>query len=152
MGQTPTAEDNGDFSVCESALGSRASHGCIRVQRKANEDGYNHSWIWNNLRSEKNIKIIIWDDDGRRLPVTEGQTPMYYNPDGGRKFHADQYCPGVKDRYLPLKGIRYSDLGRYPFTELTPCSICSAPERPEVVSSWNAAIDQAYEELGMSAP
>jgi len=152
VGTTPTEQDEGDYSVCESALGSRASHGCIRVQRKKNEDGYNHEWIWRNLRDEKNIKIIVWDDDGRKLPVTEPQTPMYYNPDGGEKFHTEQNCSSVRSRYLPLKGIRYSDLGRYPFTELTPCSICKAPERPEVVSSWNAAIDQAYAELGMAAP
>ena len=143
-------DGTGDFSICERALGSRASHGCIRVQRKANDDGYNHTWLWNNLMGEKNIKIIVWDDDGRRLPETDGKTPMYYNPDGGRMFHADQYCPGVKDRYLPLTATTYGELRRYPFTELKPCATCSAPERPEVVESWNAVIDQAYEELGMT--
>ena len=145
------ADGSGDFSFCESALGTRASHGCIRVQRKENADGYNHQWIWNNLRYEKDIKIIIWDDDGRKLPETDGSTNMYYNPNGGEKFHADQYCPGVKDRYLPLSPVRYSTLARYPYTELTPCSACKAPERPEVVSTWNAIIDQAYAELGMTA-
>ena len=143
-------DGTGDFSICEQALGSRASHGCIRVQRKANDDGYNHTWLWNNLMGEKNIKIIVWDDDGRRLPQTPAKTPMYYNPDGGRMFHADQYCPGVKDRYLPLTATTYGELRRYPFTELKPCATCSAPERPEVVESWNAVIDQAYEELGMT--
>ncbi|MDO4741415.1 MAG: L,D-transpeptidase, partial [Eubacteriales bacterium] len=144
------ADGTGDFSICERALGSRASHGCIRVQREKNEDGYNHAWLWNNLMGQKNIKIIVWDDDGRRLPVTQAKTPMYYNPDGGKMFHADQYCKGVKDRYLPLKEITYGDLARYPFTGLTPCSTCQTPERPEVVASWNAVIDQAYEELGMT--
>ena len=138
-----------DFSLCEKALGRRASHGCIRVQREENEDGYNHEWIWNNLMGQKNVKIIVWDDDGRRLPVTDGKTPMYYNPDGGKMFHADQYCPGVKDRYLPLTETTYSGLRRYPHTALTPCSTCNAPERPEKVESWNAVIDQAYAELGM---
>jgi len=143
-------DGTGDFSICERALGSRASHGCIRVQREANDDGYNHTWLWNKLMGEKNIKIIVWDDDGRRLPETDGKTPMYYNPDGGRMFHADQYCPGVKDRYLPLTATTYSGLRRYPHTALTPCPTCGAPERPEKVESWNAVIDQAYEELGMT--
>ncbi len=144
------ADGTGDFKICESALGSRASHGCIRVQREKNADGYNHEWIWNNLMKEKNVKIIVWDDDGRHLPETAGNTPMYYNPDGGKMFHADQYCPGVKSRYLPLKQMAYSDLGRYPFTSLKPCATCAAPERPEKVRSWNAVIDQAYQELGMT--
>ena len=144
------ADDTGDYGVCESALGSRASHGCIRVQRKENEDGYNHQWIWNNLRNEKNIKIIVWDDDGRRLPETAADTPMYYNPDGGAMFHTDANCPSVKSRYLPLSPLSYGDLARYPHTKLTPCGRCSAPQRPEVVASWNAVIDQAYEELGMT--
>lgn len=148
VGGTP--DDTGDYRVCESALGSRASHGCIRVQREKNADGYNHQWIWNNLRSEKNIKLIVWDDDGRRLPEVDGGAPMYYNPDGGEMFHADQYCPGVKDRYLPLTETTYAALESYPFTKLTPCNACAAPQRPEVVRSWNAVIDQAYEELGMT--
>ena len=146
------ADGTGDFSICESALGSRASHGCIRVQRKANADGYNHEWIWKNLRNEKNIKIIVWDDDGRKLEETDDAASMYYNPDGGTKYHADQNCSSVRSKYLPLTEIKYGTLSRYPYTELTPCSICKAPERPEVVSAWNAAIDQAYEELGLEAP
>ena len=143
------ADGTGDFKVCESALGTRASHGCIRVQREKNEDGYNHQWIWNNLRDMKNIKIIVWDDDGRRLEETPADTPMYYNPDGGARFHTDERCQSVKSRYLPLTRITYGELARYPLTELVPCSVCKAPERPEVVSSWNSVIDQAYAELGM---
>ena len=144
-----TPDDTGDYRVCESALGSRASHGCVRVQREKNEDGYNHQWIWNNLRSEKNIKLIVWDDDGRRLPETADDAAMYYNPDGGEMYHTDAYCPSVREKYLPLTELAYGRLTRYPFTELTPCGKCSAPERPEVVASWNEIIDRAYAELGM---
>lgn len=146
------ADGTGDYSICESALGSRASHGCVRVQRKENEDGYNHEWIWRNLRSEKNIKLIVWDDDGRKLDEMDPSASVYYNPDGGEKYHADQNCASVRSRYLPLSPIRYSALSRYPYTELKPCASCKAPERPEIVSAWNGAIDRAYEELGMEAP
>lgn len=145
----PNADGTQDYSRCESALGSRASHGCIRVQRLANEDGYNHEWIWNNLRNKKNIKIIVWDDDGRKLTETAGDTPMYYNPNGGTKYHTDARCSSVRSAYLPLTGITYGDLAKYPYTSLTPCGTCAAPERPETVEAWNAAIDQAYEELGI---
>ena len=58
----------------------------------------------------------------------------------------------MKSRYLPLTEIKYSTLARYPYTALKPCSSCKAPERPEKVSTWNAVIDQAYEELGLQAP
>jgi len=144
-----TPDDTGDYRVCESALGSRASHGCVRVQREKNADGYNHQWIWSNLRNEKNIKLIVWDDDGRRLPETADDAAMYYNPDGGEMYHTDAYCPSVREKYLPLTELAYGRLSRYPFTALTPCGKCSAPERPEVVENWNAIIDSAYAELGM---
>lgn len=139
-----------DYSVCESALGSRASHGCIRVQRVANEDGYNHQWIWDNLRSRKNIKIIVWDDDGRKLPETAVDASVYYNPTGGVKYHTDARCSSVRSTYLPLTEIAYGDLSSYPYTELTPCGTCGAPARPETVKAWNDAIDQAYVELGLT--
>lgn len=139
-----------DYSICERALGSRASHGCIRVQREANEDGYNHQWIWSNLRYEKNIKLIVWDDDGRKIAETADDTPMFYNPKGGENYHTLARCPKVREAYLPLTEITYGSLRRYPFTELTPCITCGAPQRPETVEAWNDTIDQAYAELGMT--
>ena len=145
------ADGTEDFSLCESALGSRASHGCIRVQRKENEDGYNHLWIWNNLRNVSRIKIIVWDDDGRKQPVTQDSEKMYYNPDGGAKYHTTARCSSVRKAYLPLTGITYGDLSRYPYSELVPCGVCGAPARPESVKAWNDAIDQAYAELGLPA-
>ena len=55
----------------------------------------------------------------------------------------------MRSKYLPLTKITYGDLKRYPFTELTPCGTCGAPQRPEVVTAWNETIDRAYEELGL---
>ena len=138
-----------DYTICERALGSRASHGCIRVQREKNADGYNHQWIWDNLKYEKNIKLIVWDDDGRKLKETDAAQPMYYNPKGGANFHTEQNCSAVRSKYLPLTKITYGDLRRYPYTELTPCGTCGAPQRPEVVAAWNETIDRAHEELGL---
>lgn len=139
-----------NYDICESALGRRASHGCVRVQRQANADGYSHTWLWNNLRGQKNVKIIIWDDDGRKLTETDASTPMYYNKNGGKKYHTNARCSSVKSRYLPLSAITYGDLSSYPYTQLSPCTTCGAPERPEVVSAWNSVIDEAYAELGLT--
>ncbi len=146
----PDPTSYGDYAVCASALGSRASHGCIRVQREANADGYSHDWIWDNLRGKKNIKIIVWDDDGRRLKATPDDASVYYNPDGGEKYHADQNCASVRSAYLPMTEITYGQLRAYPFTDLRPCGSCKAPERPETVESVNSVIDQAYRELGLT--
>ena len=148
---TIAADGTQSYSLCESALGTRASHGCIRVQRVANEDGYNHQWIWDNLRGKKNIKIIVWDDDGRRLSRPDDSESVYYNPDGGKKYHANARCSTVRSAYLPMTAITYGELSRYPHTQLTPCGSCGAPERPETVDAWNDAIDRAYEELGLDA-
>ena len=148
---TIAADGTQSYSLCESALGTRASHGCIRVQRVANEDGYNHQWIWDNLRGKKNIKLIVWDDDGRRLSRPDDSKSVYYNPDGGKKYHANARCSTVRSAYLPMTAITYGELSRYPYTQLTPCGSCGAPERPETVDAWNDAIDRAYEELGLDA-
>ena len=119
------------------------------MHRVANEDGYNHQWIWDNLRSKKNVKLIVWDDDGRKLERLDDSESVYYNPDGGKKYHADARCSSVRSTYLPLTAVSYGELTRYPYTQLTPCGTCGAPERPETVDAWNDAIDRAYEELGI---
>ena len=146
-----TEDGKEDFSRCESALGTKASHGCIRVQRKPNKDGYNHLWIWENLRRIYGIKIIVWDDDGRKLPVTQADTAVYYNPKGGTKYHSTAKCQSVNSIYLPLTQISYGELYRFPYVDLKPCGVCGAPERPETVRAWNDALDKARQELDEQA-
>lgn len=59
------------------------------------------------------------------------KTKLYYNKDGGKKYHADQNCPSVAKRYLPLKGtFNYGDINKSPYNKLTPCDQCDAPPRP----------------------
>lgn len=57
------ADGSHDYSSFEGYLGTKQSHGCIRVQRLKNEDGYNHTWLWNNLPLK--TRVIIWDDANR---------------------------------------------------------------------------------------
>ena len=119
-----------DFSACEKYLGEKASHGCIRVQRKANDDGINMKWIWDNIPTK--TKLLIWDDANRPEPFMDypisPDTVLYYNPNGGQYYHADQNCSSIKDRYLPLAGsITYQELDNPEYAYLTPCKRCNPP-------------------------
>ncbi len=48
----------------EAALGTKASHGCIRVARTAGEGGINAFWLWTHLG--KNTKVLVIDDPEAR--------------------------------------------------------------------------------------
>ncbi len=55
---------------------------------------------------------------------------LYYNPDGGSYYHADEWCSQVNSKYLPLKGsFTYSQVNDSAYKDLQPCSSCSAPGR-----------------------
>ncbi len=59
-------------------------------------------------------------------PTPAPETPLYYNPDGGSYYHTDQYCPSVKDEFLPLPAsFPYSELSAH--SDLQPCLKCGAP-------------------------
>lgn len=56
---------------------------------------------------------------------------LYYNPDGGQKYHLDPSCPSVHTRYLPLSGqLIYARLTGEPYAALQPCAFCGAPQPP----------------------
>lgn len=57
-------------------------------------------------------------------------TKLYYNPDGGSKYHADDRCPSAAEKYLPFKGVfTYGELNNSPYSGLDPCNRCNAPLR-----------------------
>lgn len=141
------ADGTYDYSAFESKLGSRASHGCIRIQQKKNDDGINMDWLWDNLK--KNTKVIVWDDDGRQRPYPDDYKKVYYNKNGGKYYHATAMCHGVKNRYLPLTQIYYGQLRDDEFSKLTPCPICQPPIREEKINEMNksALSDEDYNKL-----
>ncbi len=53
-----------DFSAQEPVLGQKASHGCIRIQRAADESGINAYYFWTHL--PYNTRLIILDDEENR--------------------------------------------------------------------------------------
>ena len=123
------------YTAYEPQLGMKASHGCIRIQRKANAQGQNMQWLWNNL--ENKTRVFIWDDQGRQMyepELPDSNLQLYRNPNGGSNYHVDANCSGVKSQYLPLTGdFTYGDLEKDEFKKLTPCSSCGAPVRPETL-------------------
>ncbi len=70
------ADGSRDYSSFEGYLGTKQSHGCIRVQRLKNDDGYNMRWIWDNFKRGKPYKVIIWDDLNR----VDSPSTLYPNP------------------------------------------------------------------------
>ena len=133
----------------EPQLGYKASHGCVRIPRRKNADGINMQWFWDNL--EKNTKVFIWEDKGRRMydpELPDPQTPLYRNPNGGSNYHLDQNCPGVKDKFLPLTGdFTYADLDGE-FKKLTPCVYCGAPlKKAELYKRYVASAEQIGAEI-----
>lgn len=68
-----------------------------------------------------------------------GDTPLYYNPDGGSKYHADPNCGAVAARYLPMTGVFfYSQLNEAFYADLKPCAYCAAPQPPESAAPASA--------------
>ena len=64
-------------------------------------------------------------------PSADAGTVLYYNPDGGTKYHLDQNCKSTHAKYLPMKGhFTYSEINNPEYAELKPCNVCGAPLRP----------------------
>lgn len=133
--------DSKVYEPLEKLLGQRASHGCIRVQRKRTPKGTNMRWIWDTLRRNMGTRIIIWEDlQGRSLDIPDAQTPLYYNPQGGKDYHAADICYGVRDKYLPLTAFTYGELENPPYSSLNACQYCVPPRRLAEIE----AINQEY--------
>ena len=123
----------------ETRLGQRASHGCIRVQYKRTEKGINMRWIWNNLRDKMSTRMVIWEDwSGRQIAIPEADTPLYYNPKGGRDYHDSPTCYGVADKYEPLTAFTYGELEDEAYCKLKVCTYCNPPLRQAVIAEKNA--------------
>ena len=135
-GNKDTPSENKDYSSTVPKLGSKASHGCIRVQKSKNEEGHNITWLWNNIKV--NTKVLIWDDTGRRVHYPADDTPIYYNPEGGKYFHENQNCPAVRDRFLPLTEGTYGQLEEL-FKEPTRCSKCATLKTKAEIDKINEA-------------
>ncbi len=135
---TLRADGSKYFDNTEPKLGTKASHGCIRVQRRKNPQGINMAWLWSNL--ELNTRVLIWEDyKGRQIPLPSEDKALFYNPEGGSYYHNDAHCMDVKEKFLPLTGFTYAQLEDDQFSSLTRCPACAPPMRESELKAINAS-------------
>ena len=143
------ADGTKKYTTFESKLGSRASHGCIRVQHQKNTKGYNMNVLFNMLKKsveagEGYPKMVIWEDyEGRRVKIPDDDTPLYYNPNGGSMYHSIAECPGVKEKFRPLTAFTYGELEEKPFSKLKKCDYCQPVSRRETLEKINQEHENA---------
>lgn len=67
-----------DFSEQTAKLGAKASHGCVRIQREAGENGLNAYWLWTHL--PYHTRVMVLDDPEERAreaaAVSGGKDPQ----------------------------------------------------------------------------
>ena len=142
--EVPHSTSSG-YSTYEPKLGEKASHGCIRVQRRKTPNGVNMEWLWNNR--EDNVKIVIWEDwQGRQIPYPDQDLALYYNPKGGELYHSAETCFCAKGKvFTPFA---YSELDTEPYSKLKRCTWCTPPLRKSEID----AINEVYAEGGDHDP
>lgn len=130
-----------NYTPYEPLLGTRASHGCLRVQAKKNADGYNMKILADLIKNRKDkncVKIVIWEDyQGRQVEIPASDMPLYYNPNGGTNYHSVANCPGVRSKFLPLTAFTFGELDAGKFASLTPCPYCNPTPRLKTLEEIN---------------
>ena len=134
--EVPYVERNGSqiYSVTEPYLGQKASHGCIRVQRKANPEGVNQEWIFSNVKM--NTKILIWEDwQGRQIPVPEDDAVYWRHPTKNDYYHCSDHCPLLNTR--TPKEVTYGELSAEG-SKLKMCPACGPTPKKGDLAETNA--------------
>ena len=87
-------------------------------------------------------KLALWQQQNSFIgstiaptatPAPEGSEAalrVYYNPDGGKYYHAKANCSAVRESEWPLTGIYYVELNTTRYKGLLRCPTCNPPERP----------------------
>ena len=125
------------YTTTEPFLGSRASHGCIRVQRKLNADGYNMEWIWDHRKEIG--RIVVWEDwQGRQIAYPSDDTVLYYNPKGGSYYHKEDHCDSAKAG-TDFEAFTYGELDTGDYADLEFCPYCAPALRKAEIDEINDA-------------
>lgn len=127
--------DNKIYSATEPYLGQKASHGCIRVQRKRTPEGVNMTWLWDNRK--KNTKLVIWEDwQGRQIEYPADDLQLYYNADGGTYYHSQGKCYSAKD-HIVFTAFPYSEMEEGDKAKLKRCPYCAPVLRRSEIDEIN---------------
>ena len=62
-------------------------------------------------------------------PQTANSVTIYYNPDGGKYYHASATCEAVDQKWWPLTGFSYDLLNSAQYSKLIACPKCKPPAR-----------------------
>ena len=121
---TKRADGSKSYAYNEPKLGTRASHGCIRVQRLRNTEGLNMKWLWDNRKHLG--RMVIWEDwQGRQIPIPDDDTVLYYNPNGGSYYHRADTCYSVTKDNVTFESFTYAQLDEEPYSKLDFCPYCA---------------------------
>ncbi|MBQ9210840.1 MAG: L,D-transpeptidase [Clostridia bacterium] len=130
------ADGTPNYGTTEPKLGTKCSHGCIRVQRNKTPEGVNMKWIWSQLKSGSKVKFVIWEDwQGRQIDIPAGDTTLYYNPNKGQYYHRSSFCYSAKA--ITFQPFAYSQLEEAPFAKLHACPYCVPPMRESEIDAIN---------------
>lgn len=93
------------------------------------------------------------------VPAVEitDDTRLYYNAEGGEKYHLDPGCRAVAPRYSPLQdSFSYAESGNPQYRHLQPCEVCGAPAlKPYTPTpaeeytrqAWPVTEEEGYQDL-----
>ena len=126
-----------DYANFENYLGEKASHGCVRVQRRKTPENVNMRWLWDNLNRKVDTKVIIWDEMGRTLGYPDNDVKLYYNPRGGKSYHSSPVCAEVNQKYWPMTAFTYGELEDDQFDGLKRCKACAPQLRMSEIDQLN---------------
>jgi len=130
------ADGTKNYSNTEPKLGTKCSHGCIRVQKNKTPEGVNMAWIWRQVKSGSRVKFVIWEDwQGRQIPIPETDTLVYYNPNKGQYYHRTSFCYCAKS--VTFQPFTYGELDQEPFSKLKACPYCVPPQRVAEIEAIN---------------
>ena len=138
--EVPYVERDGGkiYSGTEPKLGSKASHGCIRVQRKENPEGLNQAWLFSNCQI--NTKILIWEDwQGRQIPVPAEDEIFWRHPTKTDYYHCSDHCRLLGGKQP--QEITYGELSAEN-SRLKACPACGPVPKKNELLEINALYDE----------